>query len=255
MEININQYLEKTYNTQRYLSGKATLWAFATFIFLSSLLIFLAVIFKTGGSFVFIGFAFLCITPFMFLQRFRKIFTRNVVVEFNSQSFLIKEYGLERGDLMNEFNCRWDDIKYYKCTFSGNKYTSLSIYLKDGVNKNYVFKDNKAENEAIQEESIFSIFYSYISRYNTDKTFNERIFLSPSFLATRLGAICIILLAILGVAAIIFQFSLTGKFLPLSSLMGFSMLLQLIMRRGNYKKTYNNIMKLGNDSHEINSNY
>ncbi|WP_198170104.1 hypothetical protein [Mucilaginibacter arboris] len=189
----------------------------------------------------------------MFLQRFRKIFTRNVIVEFNSQSFLIKEYALKRGDLMHEFNCRWDDIKYYKCTFSSNKYTSISIYLKDGVNKNYVFKDNKAENEAIQEESIFSIFYSYISRYNTDKTFNERIFLSPSFLVTRLGTICIILLAILGIASVLFQFLYAGKLLPLSSLMGFSMLLQLIIRRGNYKKTYNNIMKLDNDIHESHS--
>lgn len=247
--------MEKIYNTQIYLIAKAVLWAFATFIFFTSLLIFIAVIFKAGGSFVFVGYAFLCIAPFVFLQRLRKIFTRNVVTEFNNRSFSIKEYTLKSDNLINEFNCSWEDIKYYKCSFSSNKYTSIKIYLKDGINKNYVFKDNKTEKESIQEESIFSIFYSYISRYNADKIFSEKIFLSPSFLTTRLGTICIILLAILAIAAIVLQFLFTGKLLPLSSLMGFSILLQLIIRRGNYKKTYNNIMKLDTDSHDINSNY
>jgi hypothetical protein len=245
--------LEKIYSTQIYLSKKSALWAFITFLFLSSLLIFIAVIFKASDAFVFIGFAFLAIVPFMFLQKLRNLFTRNVIVKFNSQSFSIKEYDSKGNNLLHEFNCLWEDIRCYKCSFSSNKYTSITINLKDGVNKNYLFKDNKTENESIQEESVFSIFYSYVSQYNTGKTLDEKICLSPLFLASRSGKFCIILLAILGIAAIIFQFLLAGK-LALSSLMSFSIFLQLILRRENYKTTYKNIMNLDDDIHEINSN-
>lgn len=251
MEININRHFEKTYNTQIYLSVKSALWAFLTFLFLSSLLIFIAVIFRAGDSFVLIGFAFLAITPFVFLQKLRNIFTRNVTAEFNSQSFLIKEYELKRENLINEFSCRWEDIKSYKCSFSSSRYTSISIDLKSGASKNYLFKDNKTENQSLQEESIFSIFHCYVSQYNANKRLNERISLSPSFLATKTGTVCIILLAILGIAAIILQFLLAGK-LALSTLMSFSIFLQLVIRRKNYKRTYNNIMKLDDDTHRFN---
>jgi Zn-dependent protease with chaperone function len=97
------------------------------------------------------------------------------------------------------------------------------------------------------------MFYSYVSQYNAGKTVDEKICLSPLFLASRTGKVCIILLAILGIAAIIFQFLLAGK-LALSSLMSFSIFLQLIIRRENYKKTYKNIMNLDDDIHETNSN-
>ncbi|RYE26564.1 MAG: hypothetical protein EOP45_03845 [Sphingobacteriaceae bacterium] len=245
--------MEKIYNTQIYLSKQSALWAFITLLVLSAILIFIAVIFKAGDASVFIGFAFLVIAPFMFLQKLRNLFTRDVIAKFNSQSFSIKEYGSKRGNLINEYNCLWEDIKCYKCSFSSNKYTSITLNLKDGVSKNYLFKDNKTENESIQEESIFSIFYSYVSQYNAGKPFDGKICLSPLFLASSSGAICIILLAILGITAIIFQFLLAGK-LAFSSLMSFSIFLQLIIRRENYKKTYKNIMNLDDDIHDINSN-
>ena len=75
----------------------------------------------------------------------------------------------------------WDEIKSYQCNFSNSLTTDIVLFLKDNSKKRFVFLDEKNQDQAIEEKSVFSILHYYITQYNLKQSNNDTIFFKKSF--------------------------------------------------------------------------
>lgn len=113
----------------------------------------------------------------------------------------------------------------------------MDIYLKNGTPKEFGFKDNKTEEESIKGESIYSIFRSFVTQYNSNKVANEKIDFAPGFLTTKKGLIilcCLGTFVIVDIILHVTKYDTTVGFL----IMGTAMLLVLIAKRKQQKAFY-----------------
>jgi hypothetical protein len=230
------------YNTQTYNVIKASLYALPALVVLVALVMIVAR-FIHSEAFAVIGWVLACSVPFLFQKAYKRLFTRRVELEFDKQNFLIKEYTIKNDDLVKELTIAWADIQSYKCSFSSSNMVYLVIYLKDGSSKSFSFKDEKSQEQAINEKSVFSIFNYYVSQYNSDKQPEDEITLKPGFLTTKSGSIVLYTLAILAVVGIVIHFVLAPKTFMLS-FMSFFIIMGLLVKRKTDKDLYNKINRL-----------
>lgn len=186
---------------------------------------------------------FLFILPFVFEKRIKNTFTNRVLIEFDDTSFSINNYAVNT-DISTHTRFFWKDIKSYKVYFSPAKNTIITIYLKNNTSKTWGFKDNKSSNEAINKDSLFTVFYSHIKQYNVDKSDNEKIILSHGFFDSKLGNAILwaeIVLIILGFSIHLFLHP-QSSFLTL--LLGFSLVIQQFLKRKQERIIYDKINQL-----------
>lgn len=234
---------EKTlYNSQTYNVAKASLFALPALVVLVALVMVIAR-YIHSEAFAVIGWVLACSVPFLFQKGYKRLFTRRVELEFDNKCFLIKEYTVKNDVLVKELTIAWTEIQSYKCSFSSSNVIYLVIYLRDGSTNNLSFKEEKTQEQIINDKSVFSIFYYYVRQYNSDKKPEDAIALKPGFLTTKVGAFVLYSVAALAVVAIVIHFVLAPKTFGLS-FMSFFIIIGLLVKRKTDKDLYNKINQL-----------
>ncbi|WP_158800612.1 hypothetical protein [Pedobacter sp. L105] len=235
--------MKKTYNTLIYNARKGFVYLFLTLILLILLLILTAVKLNTPiiGA---IGIGCLFILPFLLEKKIKKIFTTRAFLTLNEENFSIVTSHLTNDITIKELDFSWDKIESYKVYFSPSKNTLLTIYLNDGTSQMWNFKDNKTFDEAASEESVFSLFYSFVKQYNENDKLDKKIVLTPGYLTTKSGTTLLYGISILIIAAVIIHIIKQPNTSVLSLLVGFSILVQQIVKRKQEKALYNKITQL-----------
>ena len=143
-----------------------------------------------------------------------------------------------------QLRIEWGEIKSYKFYFSSAKNTILTIYLKEGGIKVWSFKDNKTFQEALNGESIFSIFRTFIKQYNADKDENSKIVLSKGLLNSKTGTTIIYSEAAIILTGFIFHIIMHPQSSFLTLFIGVGLVAQLFIKRKQDKDLYDKISKL-----------
>lgn len=235
--------METKYKTEVYNIAKTVFCTFLFIIIITLLLSAIGIYFKTpilGGA----GFALGAILPFAFGKKIKRWFTRRYFLEFNDSSFLITKYQFNNDVVSKQLNIKWCDIISYKFNFGGSKNTILNIYLRKGGSKVLNFKENKTLQEAINGESIFTIFRTYVKRYNTDKDVDDRIVLNKGILNSRAGTIIIYSEIGIIIGGFIFHLFMHPQSSFLTLFLGLGLVIQLFIRRNQDKDLYDKISKL-----------
>ncbi|WP_426324384.1 hypothetical protein [Pedobacter sp. R-06] len=217
-----------SYNTKSYNTGKAFLYALPAYLLITLLLISVARLLMMPKLGV-VAWIVLSVIPFVFQKKIKLLFTRKIILNFDDKNFKISEFGLQDDELKNEFNYRWEDIKSYRCYFSASSVTYITLYLRDGSSKNLSFND-KDQNSAVVEESVFSLFYYFVSQYNINKDPDDKIVFKPGFFTTSNGLALIVSLLILAIVLIITHFIVHPKS-AMMSLMALFIILGLFGKR------------------------
>lgn len=217
-----------SYTSKSYNMGKAFLYAFPIYISLTLLVIYIGKLLMMP-KFGVVAWIILTIIPFLFQKKFKRSFTRKTILDFNPDAFKVAEYDLQNEELRNESIYEWDKIKAYNCYFSASSVTFITLYLRDGSSKNLSFND-KDQKTAIMEESVFSLFYSFITEYNLNKDTDNKIVFRPGFFTTNAGLTLIVSLLIVAIILIIIHFIFHPKS-AMMSLAGLFIILGLFGKR------------------------
>jgi hypothetical protein len=177
------------------------------------------------------------VSPFIFEKKIKDKFTKNALLDFDNDNFSITTSNLNDDKAASTLTYHWNELKAYKFYFTGSKLTCLNIYLKNGKRREFGFKDNKTEEESINGESVFSIFYSFIKKYNTDKPDTEKIIFAPGLMAKPAGGLLLFILAAL------IATDITLHILKRENNIGFivfasALLLGLLVKRMQQKRLY-----------------
>ncbi|MEP6684591.1 MAG: hypothetical protein ABJA35_15075 [Parafilimonas sp.] len=239
----MTSYHAKKYSCQIYYAARAFIIGFPIFMAITIMLMLLGVLLKIPAGIGVIIVIIFWVSPFFFEKRIKKIFTRKALLEFNNDCFSVAISKLGCDEIQKTLTYEWGEIKAYKFYFTPSKLTYLDIYLKNGVHKEFGFKDDKTEEESIKSESVFSIFYSFIKEYNSDKKDVEKIkFLSGVF-ATKKGVILLCVLAsliIIDITLHILKYDSNIGFL----IFGGATLLGLIVKRKQQQNFYKRMSDL-----------
>jgi len=230
------------YASQTYNVIKAFLYGFPAFIILVALVIVIGR-YIHSEAFVAVGWVSVCSLPFLVQKRYKKLFTRNITLAFDNQGFSISEYTLDGNLLVNDKSINWADMKGYKCYISASNVTYMVIYLQNGSKKSFSFKDEKDQDQAINEKSIFSIVHYFVKQYNSDKEPNAKICIKPPFLVTKSGVFLLYALFALTLLAITLHFIMQPK-TSIFSFMGLFIVLGLMVKRKKDKEFYGKISQL-----------
>lgn len=232
---------EIRYNSQKYDAVKAFLYAVPTLIALVSIVIITAR-YIHSEAFVVIGWVLVCSVPFLFQKAYKQMFSRRVELEFNNQNFTVKEYKIKDDILVKEFTITWAEIHSYKCSFS-SQVTYITVRLHNGLKYGMSFKEEKTQEQVINEKSVFSIFYYYISQYNSNKQQEDKIVLQPGFLTTNSGALLLYSLTAVAIGEIIIHIVFAPSSFMLS-FMSFFIIIGLLLKRKTDKDLYNKMVQL-----------
>jgi hypothetical protein len=232
--------MKKEYETEIYYSRKSFVYLFSIIMVLFIALYFWGIMFNTP-LFPILGFIFLCFLPFFFQKRIKNFFTKRAFLEFDDFRISIKVYQHNNDFNTNKLIFNWHEIKSYKIYFSPSKITILTFYFKNGSSKTFGFKDNKTFDEAMEGESVFYIFYSFVNRYNLNKDTNKKINLTRSFLSSKHGTIALAFEAVFIISAFFLHIIKQPNSSFLTLLLGFSIVIQQIVKRKSENKLYNKI--------------
>jgi Flp pilus assembly protein TadB len=235
--------MKKKYTCQLYNATKAFFLWFPLFIVVTAFIIFLGRLLNIQpilGVFIVI---IMWVLPFAFQKKIKSNFTKNALLEFDNYNFSITTSNLNNDKKVSTLTYNWNEIKAYKFYFTPSKLTYLDIYLKDGKQKEFGFKDNKTEEESINGESIFSIFFSFIQAYNLNKEDSEKINFAPGLFVKPVGVILLFILVALIITDIILHI------LKYDNNIGFiifstTIFLGLLGRRIQQKKFYERMSRL-----------
>lgn len=227
----------KKYNCQIYFAFKAFIVSFLIIVILIGVNFLLVRFLKMPTDLGFILLIVTFISPFLLQKKLKQKFTKNVSLVFDDSSFSITTSNLNNAEIKSSSTYNWNEIKAYKFNFTPSKLTYLDIYLKDGTHKQFGFKDNKTEEESIKDESVFSIFYSYVKTYNADKPDNEKINFVPGLFAKPTGFILLSMLAVLIAADIILHVLKYDNNIGFI-ILGASIFLGLLVQRTQQKRFY-----------------
>lgn len=236
--------MDTIYNTDEYKANIGFIYLWISLILIIFFSIFIGRQLNISAFIAIPWIISLFILPFVFEKSIKQLFTKSVQLEFNDSSFSISKYSSKNKLLSYKENINWVDIKSYKFYFTSSKNTILTLYLKNGKTKRWVFKDNRSYEEASKEESLFSICYSYIKKFNTNKNVNEKIELNRGFLNSKIGSIIIYSEIIVIVVAFVFHVMIQPKSSFLTMLMGISLVIQLFVKRKHELELYNKISAL-----------
>lgn len=235
--------MKKQYNSLITYALKGTIYLFFIMVILMTFLILIAVKLDMGSSIVGFSLTLLFISPFLFEKKIKDFFTKRVFLKFDSQAFSITLCNLKSDNGMKEMVYKWDELKAYKFYFTSRKFTYMDIYLKNGTHRKFGFKDNKTEEESIKQESVFSLFRSFVKQYNSDKEPDQEINLKAGFLTTKIGTLLLWGICLLILIAIIIHIVKDIKSFPFL-LIGVCAVIPLILKRKQEKSLYEKLSNL-----------
>lgn len=234
--------MKKEYRSEYFDVSKCLLYILLTLISSGLIIIYSNRYFRTPLIAV-LEFILLCIVPFFFEKRIKQLFTGEVNLEFDENGFSVKFY---KSASYKNMMIKWNEMKSYKFYFTPSKNTLLSIYLKNGKSKNWSFKDNKTVKEALNSESIFNIFYSYVNYYNLNKPEGEEISLRKGFYNTKIGSFVLYAQLILFIAAFTFHLVISPKSSILTLFVSLSIIIQQFIKKNQDNEIYKKIIELNN---------
>ena len=232
-----------TYKTESYNALNAFLYLYGSALLIVFLIISIAMWLKVPILSV-IGFICIVLLPYLFEKKIKQWFTKKFILEFDNLSFTVKKCNKEDDGVYDSFSYLWDEIKSYRFYFTAAKISALTIFLRNGEKKSWAFKDNKSFQEAISGESLFSIFHSNVKQFNTNKDVKKQIALSSGFFTTKAGATFLYFEGIIITFGFGFHLIMHPQSSVLSLLLGFSIILQQLMKRRQEKVFYDKIRKL-----------
>lgn len=235
--------MKTEYKTEVYNANKTFFYLIIVFILIILLLIFLGIWLKIPLVSV-AGFICLCVLPFIFEKKIKKSFTKRILLEFTDSTFSVTTYQSNDDIVSKQSQIKWSEIKSYKVYFSLAKNTILYLYLRDGTFKSWNFKDNKTFDEAIKDESIFKVFSSFINKFNTNNSNDVKIALNMGFLNSKTGTFVLYSEIVIIVAGFIFHIIMHPPSSFLTFLMGFSIILQQLIKRKQERVIYDKINTL-----------
>jgi hypothetical protein len=233
---------EVTYEIETYNAVKAFLIGLPIFCGLVAFVIGVGR-YLQNEAFVIIGWISICAIPFLFQKKFKKIFTYKLVLDFSIEYLLIREYSLKNARLSKESKIPWTEIRAYKFYVSASGTTYLNIYLRNGPARHLSFKENKDQKAILYKKSAFSIFYYFVSDYNSREASQERIQIEPGFFTTRSGEYVLYSLIILSVIAVTLHLIFSPR-TSMFSFVGVFITLGLLAKRRSDKLLYNLIAGL-----------
>ena len=233
--------MNNTYNCQIFYGMKMFMYSLLTACIFLVLVFYIGILirFPYFGA---ICFVILCIIPFIFQKKIKQLFTKQVNIKFEPDGFTIVTFSINNKERKRERVYQWDKIKGYKFYFTPNKLTVLDIYFKDGLMKEFPFKENKTLDESINNESVYRLFLNHIKSYNKDKESKEKIALRPPLLTTQTGTWLLIIVGVLAAVAIMLTLIKGAKNLPFL-LIGIFIYLPLLAKRSQDKKFYEKMKK------------
>ncbi len=171
------------------------------------------------------------ITFILFLNTLLKRFTRRVIVNFSNETFSVQivkpnDSKIEIGD-----SYELNDLVSYGISFPNRKYVDLRLTLRDGKKIQYSFSTNQIDEDQTEPMVIMDKFHDLITIYNKNNSKDNQIECQPSFYATKSGLVTLICLAICFITAIIIHIIYDLKTFPVTLVVGFVLIFQVIMKR------------------------
>ena len=228
------------YKTKLYNVTRAFLCAFPAYLVVIFFIFFVGHYFLIPFFIPFILFIAFNIIIFSFQNLFKSIFTSKIILEFTDEMFLVNVYN-HKDVLIKNYSYDWSDIQSYKVYFSKTDITFLTIYLKGNKSKTFPFKDEKDEETAANENSVFSIFYFYVKEYNKSIANEDSIVVSKGFLNTRNGTITIYVFVVIAVFDILLNIMYKPKDSMLFILMGLFVVIGLLLKRSSDRTLFKSI--------------
>lgn len=182
-------------------------------------------------------------TPFFFQKIYKSLFTRKLVLEFDNQSVVIKEFKLKDDSLVDERRIHWNDLSEYSFNVSQSGVTYLKIYFRGGERKGFAFSEEKNEQRVLNEKSALSIFYYYIFQYNIGRRPEQTIQFRPGYLTTNSGKRLLFSLLFVSIFLIIFHIIISPR-TSMFSAMSFFILLGLVAKRRSDSMLYKKMLEL-----------
>ena len=188
--------MSQQYKTEIYNAWGAFLIVLVFFVIGFATIFWLALTFDSD-LIVAGGITLLFLSPILFVKKVKQWNTKKAILEFNDEGFSIIVRSLRKDFLIKERQYKWREIGQYKIYFTPSKLTYLDIYLRNGSYKEFGFRDNKDFEESNKEESVFSVFNTFVKAYNSNKESKDKIVLTGGFLVSKKGLILLVLIGIL----------------------------------------------------------
>ena len=195
--------MKKLYKTEYYQKlGMPAATYFAMLLAIVLIIIYLMKISQSKTFSLFLAFLMpiLFIIVLIILQKKR---IQSATLVFHDLSFSVILYDSQAN--ANTTLYLWNDINAYRFYFDSKNNTCLTLYLKDKPKRTLIFNDKMNFKNAAKNESVFSLFYAYLKRYNLNQKENK-IYFKPRLLATNTGMYIILLEVFLIIAALIIHF-------------------------------------------------
>lgn len=200
----------------------------AVFSGISLLLLFVSNYFLKN-IFLSLLFLILSIAPLFFINVLIKKFTSKVVFDFREKIFSISIINSSgKDEKCKEYYL--DEILSFSIQHPNWRFSSIKLKFKNGKSVEYSFLQQKLANGQVTIE-ILKRFYSLIKNYNRSEYTINKILFKPSFFASQKGLFCIGGLCILFFIAVGLHILYQVKSLPFTLFFGFSLIMQLILKR------------------------
>lgn len=126
-------------------------------------------------------------SPIIFNKKIKSYFINNVLIKFENTQLIIIQYDRQFLDKEQKREVYlWSDIKAYKFYFSQKLAIVISLYLKDGKRKKFIFLDSKSFEDSINTDSFFGNFYYSVAEFNQNSIKNK-IVPAKTFFSTEIG--------------------------------------------------------------------
>ena len=132
----------------------------------------------------------------------RQRICRRGVVEINDKQIRISEYGDYDDTLITDVIVQWDDISGYHWGMTSDGCTRFILYLKNGTEAGFRFIEGKSREQAINQKSIFSVFFYFLTQRNKNLP-NTTIAHQPGFLTSFAGGAILVFLTVFVIAMIL----------------------------------------------------
>jgi len=184
-------FMEETkvnYSATVYYANKALTISLLVILGSLAIMTFILKFFILNNNMQYFVVLFAFMFPFLFKKVIRRHYTRNVCFGFSPISIHILETNLS-GKQSDNYEIFFSDIVSYTCVFSASNVTVIDLYLRN--NKKYRFPvcDKMNMKQAVESRSFFSLFYYYISMYNSiaEKKDAHIISYKMTFIASKFG--------------------------------------------------------------------
>ncbi len=168
--------------------------------------------------------------PLFFQEKIKDLFRNKVKLGIDEKAVTISI--LDRMDVVQkETTFYWDEIKSYKFYFSQTNVSFLTIYFKNGSSNSFTFVDEKTQEKAIKEKSVFSIFHYFVSVYNQGKEADDSIAFTPGLYNTKAGVIGVVSFFSIILISIFASLKYKPDMVVVPALFGVSMFLALLGKR------------------------